>query len=219
MKRLGKIQFAAIFALIATLFGTPSVRAEWITIAISGQVEYVNDQLGNLQNQVHFGDTISGTYTYDSAIFDSNPSSAVGDYEYSVPPAGIWLTAGGFDFRTNATNVNFLVEILNDDGLLNVDAYLIRSYNNSPLYGNVLVDEISWQLDDSTGTALSSVALPLTAPDMSKWSSNNLVITGPKIESIESFGIRATITSATLVPEPATILMLGFGMLLTRRIR
>jgi hypothetical protein len=188
------------------------VQAEMITIAITGQITGVSDQYGHLENKIHVSDTITGTYTYDSAMLDSNPSSTVGDYMYNASPAGISLNCGGFNFRTNPDDVDFLVEILNNDGIRNYDGYLLRSYNNLPLSNGALVNHISWQLDDSTGTALSSEALPFTAPDLGRWNSNVL-----QIFNDNDFGISATITSAVLVPEPATLLLFGIGTLLLRK--
>jgi hypothetical protein len=186
-----------------------------ITIAITGQITGVSDQYGHLENKIHTGDTITGTYSYNSLISDSNPLTTIGDYEYFSSPAGISLNCGGLNFRTNSDNVDFLIEVSNNHTLQS-DNYVIRSYNNQPLYNGTLVQYIEWQLNDSTGTAFSSDALPLTAPDLSKWGSgrydNQLVITG-----YNDFGISAKVTSAVLIPEPITAFLLGFGIILAKR--
>jgi len=79
------------------------------------------------------------------------------------------------------------------------------------------IDYISWVLVDSTHTALSSDALPVTEPTLTKWDRNDLAISG-----YDSLGhgiyIQGTVTQA--VPEPATsILLLTAGVLLLRRRR
>jgi hypothetical protein len=197
-KKLAKIVLAILFCFVCV-----PVRAEMVTIAISGQITSVDDQYGHLENKIHVNDTFSGTYTYDSTMLDSNPSSTVGDYWYSSNLCGVSLNIGGFNFKTDPTNVNFLVEVSNNNTLQS-DNYLLYSYNNLPLSNGVLVDHILWQLDDSTGTALSSDALPLTAPDLSKWNSSYLYIDSSRGGE---FTISATITSAVLIPEPATLLL------------
>jgi hypothetical protein len=213
MKKLLKTRISILLAILFCFVCVP-VQAEMITIAITGQITVVDDQYGHLEHKIHSGDTITGTYSYDSAMLDSSPSSALGDYVYNVSPAGISLNCGGFNFRTNSDNVDFLIEI-SDNYTLQSDNYLLRSYNNLPLSNGALVDHIFWQLDDSTGTALSSDALPLTAPDLSKWGSgrydNQLGIVG------REFGIGATVTSAVLIPEPITVFLLGFGIILAKR--
>jgi hypothetical protein len=73
----------------------------------------------------------------------------------------------------------------------------VISYNNLfavSAMGEFVTNTIDWQLDDSTQTALSSTALPRTAPVLSNWQS----IFGLSISSMgdDSFLIRANVTSA-----------------------
>jgi len=182
-------------------------QAQLITIAISGHVTSVSDFSSQLGGQIHIGDAITGTYTYDSATPDSDPSGN-GDYWHYSSPTGISLNIRGINFRTDPINVNFLVEVGNS-------YYLLRSYHNLPLSNGTPVQHISWQLTDPTGSGLSSDALPLAAPDLSKWVGNRLSITGPDC-SPQYFSIGATITSAS-IPEPASAFVLGLGTLLIRR--
>ena len=122
---------------------------------------------------------------------------------------------GGFTFQTDPDNVDFLITILNNHN--GGDMYCLLNYNNLPLSNGVYVENIAWQLDDYSGTALSSDALPVTPPVLANWPDTlaHLNITfGYKGSSY----IRAEVTSA--VPEPATVLLLALGsLLLTRRRR
>lgn len=117
----------------------------------------------------------------------------MGDYQHSTHPFGITLNVGGFVFRTDPNNVNFLVEIVNDHGNPASDNYLLRSYNNIFDVGSSSVTHISWQLDDPTLTALSSQALPTVPPVLADWQS----VVGLTIVSGEFF-IRSHVTSANL---------------------
>ena len=60
--------------------------------------------------------------------------------------------------------MNFLVEIADNHG--GRDNLVARSYVNLPVDG-VEVASITWQLDDSTQSLVSSTALPADAPDLS----------------------------------------------------
>ena len=91
--------------------------------------------------------------------------------------------------------MDFLLEVVNN--YQNLDNYVVISYNNLfavSAMGEFVTNIIDWQLDDPTQTALSSTALPRTAPVLSDWES-------PFGLSISSMGddfflIRANVTSA-----------------------
>lgn len=188
-------------------------QATLITIEITAEVDAVYDPSGYLEGNIGVGDTITGTYSYESTTLDTNPSPYVGDYEHFASPAGIFLSVGEFDFTTDLANVAFLVEIINDytSGGLH-DSYILRSYSNLPLSNEVSVDHISWSLRDSSATALSSTDLPTTAPVLDAWlSRNELRLEGERLGYI----IDAHVTSA--IPEPATIVLFAIGALLSRQ--
>jgi hypothetical protein len=171
-----------------------------ITINITAQVETVEDPDNILGGAINVGDTITGTYTYDPTTADSNAAPTVGDYQHTSSPCGITVNAGGFVFRTDPSNVRFIVEICNDHGTPTArDNYLLRSYNNLPLSNGALVEHIAWQLDDPTATALSSEALPTTPPILTHWESIfGLTLTGhdPGDPTGSDYFVRAHVTAA-----------------------
>jgi len=205
-----------IIGAIVLCVALAPVRADLITIAISGQVTGVSDEYNLFGGQISVNDVISGTYTYDSAISDSDPWEMRGYYVFHSAPAGISLNVGNFNFRTNSNSVDFYIEIVNNE-LAGTDDYAVRSYNNLPLPGDIPVDHIVWQLSDYTGTALSSDVLPLTAPDLSKWEPLFGIGIGSQRDRDTLFEIQAVVATATLVPEPATLLTLLFGSLFIRK--
>jgi len=209
-----------IIAIVAVMLGlvlySSLAEGALITIQIEGVVDNVMDVGNYLEGKIKVGDTFTGSYTYDSDTPDSSPLDLVqGNYWHYNPPAGISLNVGGFDFKTDPANVEFHVAIRNDIQPGGSDIYALGSSNNLLLSNGTSVEGITWQLYDPTGNALSSDALPTTAPVLEDWQSNVLHIYGYK----DRFHIYATVTSAQIIPEPATILMLGFGCLLLRKIR
>ena len=170
--------------------------ATLITINITAEVADINDPGNILDGAVEVGDTIKGSYTYDSTTPDSNEASTVGDYQHSDPPNGIKLNVGEVLFRTDPSNVDFLVEIVNDHGDPASDNYLLRSHNN--ISNGPPVTHIAWQLDDPTLAALSSDDLPTVPPVLTDWQSVfGLTIEGEDFESGSSYLIRSHVTSAT----------------------
>jgi len=188
----------------------PPSEATLITIEITAEVDSVRDEANYLDGQINPGDIITGTYIYESTTPDSSPSDPVqGNYWNYAPPAGISLTVGGFNFTTDSSNVVFCVFIRNDN-ISGDDIYGINSRNNLPLSNGTLVDYIRWQLNDHTASALSSDALPTTAPILGQWQANDL-----RLETDRAFLIHAHVTSA--IPEPATILLFALGALFLRK--
>jgi hypothetical protein len=203
------------------LFSFTPVRAEIIQIGLTGQVNYITDPCNLLENVVHQGDLITGFYIYNSLTPDSEPSENIGFYQHSTAPYGMSLTIGSLVFQTDWTNVDFSIGILNNY-FYNYDQYSVTSHNNLPLNNGVTVDGIGLSLDDpSVGAAISSVALPLTAPDLSKWPSKVLWVDGsmyPFTCELQ-FYINGHVTSAYLIPEPTTLILLVTGGLLLNRRR
>lgn len=177
-------------------------HAEDICVAISAEVTQVEDLDGVLGNTIHPGDEITGFYIYNSTAQDSNTLATVGDYWHASQPYGITLGANGVEFKTDPNNVQFLVEIVNDHPpthpSLARDNYLLRSYNNVFSVAGT-TGHISWQLDDSTTSALSSEALPTDPPALADWQSIfGLTIDGFSDDFFSWFFIRSHVTSAQL---------------------
>ena len=208
---IGAFLWFLVSGLLAVLLvpfaagGSTAASATTITVNITAEVALVVDWDEMLGGAINVGDTITGTYTYDSATSDSNPLPTVGDYWHSSPPNGITVNAGGFVFETDPSNVSFVVEIVNDHGSPPMDNHLLRSYNNLPLSNGALVDEIAWQLDDASATALSSDALPAVPPTLGDWESTwglTLMGSDPDPWGFDHFAVRAHVTSANLATPP-----------------
>lgn len=195
MKRHSKF-ITGLVSCVLAIGLTLEVHAEPVCVAITAEVAYVDDRDGVLDGAINVGDVITGTYVYESTTPDTNQLPTVGDYWHTTAPFGITLNAGGFVFRTDPANVNFLVEIANDHGTPASDNYLLRSYKNIFDIGSNSNNHISWQLDDPTLAALSSEALPTVPPVLSDWQSSF----GLDIESgsFSEFLIRSHVTSAKL---------------------
>jgi len=188
---------AAIIITVLLLANGSPAQAEVITIAIEATVDWVDDPCDYLEGNITPGDIITGTYTYDSDTANSSTTPTVGSYWHYDSPFGMELNAGGFEFKTDPANVEFLVQIVNDHGVLEYDGYLLRSYNNLPLSNGVPVDHISWQLDDYSGQAISSTDLTTSAPVLANWDQP----IGLRLESDRRFHVQSQVTSAYVIPE------------------
>ena len=93
------------------------------------------------------------------------------------------------------------------------------SYDNIPFSETIGIDIIALDLYDPTATALSSTDLPIIAPILSDWSRVLLEIISEKTASPDyyQFSIYADLTSAEIIPEPTTLILLSTGILLLRK--
>jgi len=216
-----RLGYITVFLAALVLF-CGSSYADLITISITAQVGRIDDDSNLFGGQIQVGDTITGFYTYDTDTPDGASTPDAGDYWFYNWPCGISLNVSGFSFKSDPNNTEFYVGIGNDnpwyDPNINQDTFVLRSNNNLPVYNDIYANEIDWTLDDYTGNALSSDALPTTAPVLEDWSGDwGIRIWGGK-PGVGSFFIWTyAIAEVELVPEPATILLLGLGAFALRK--
>jgi hypothetical protein len=211
MRKTSRFMVLTIAVLCGLALSPSDAQAALVTIQIEAVVDSVEDRSNYLEGNIGVGDLITGFYVYESTTPDSSPSDPVqGNYWHYAPPAGIALTVGGFNFMTDPFNTAFHVAVRNSS--TREDSYWLATHNNLPLSNGTPVDYIFWQLNYNTGNALSSDALPTTAPLLGDCQTNVLGIDADRM-----YGITAHVTSA--IPEPCTILLFGLGTMLLRKRR
>jgi hypothetical protein len=144
-----------------------AVETNTRTFHFTGHLTLVDDQAGATAYQVN--DTFSGSYTYDLLATDSNTDDTVGDYNFSMAGDGLTVTLDGDTFQTDPSAIDggFYIEVVNRDASSG-DGYLVDTRHVSESVDWVC-GIIRWQLDDADGTALSSDALPDTAPNLADY--------------------------------------------------
>ncbi len=189
-----------------------NVYAEPVCISITANVNDVDDMDNILSGSINIGDVVSGTYIYDSMTPDTNLLSTVGDYQHTSAEYGVSLNVNGLNFKTDPSDVDFLVEIVNDHGNPASDNYLFRSYNNIFDVSSVsdmgmeTMNHISWQLDDSTLTANLSDMLPISPPILSDWNQVFGLNISSESMTASGFRVRSTVSSVELcAPDTVTV--------------
>ena len=225
MEGKGRIRVLIAVILTAIIAGpsryVPSCYGGLVIVEFTAEVSDVVDSYGFMQGIVNIGDIVTGTYTYDTSTPDSSPFLGIGRYEYYTPPSGIFIHVGGFKSKTDPDNTDFVVTTENDAYLINGtrDSFRLENNNNLPFGSDIIIDMISLYLGVHNGNALSSDALPTVAPVVADWQLLRVYVGGyvPHIRP-KGFYFIGDITSAHLIPEPATVLLLGMGcMVLLRR--
>jgi hypothetical protein len=206
------------FVFIVLLCCGGLTQAVPITIQISGNITVVaGTGRGSVPNTIHAGSTFTGTYTYDSLASDSDSSVQRGVYQYNSP-YGISINLGGYEFKTAPNHTDgFKIWIRNDEltySSLPMDRYTVGSSEIvSTLPAGFETLGIGWYLTDTTHTALSSDALPTTAPVLTDWNYNSF-----DISCVDSLGRTIDIVG-TVTPEPLTGVLLAMGAFFLRRKR
>jgi hypothetical protein len=152
-------------ALLVTLGA--AAHAQNVTVSFKGTI---TEQQDSPFPEIAVGTPFTGYYTYDlaSTPFSTHPSIAY--YYHAGEPYGITVTIAGRTFKTNPAHGGFYLQIANDwdEYFVIRDIYAVFSSGNPDVDGKP-VTLISWQLQDFGHTALSSLALPSTAPALSQF--------------------------------------------------
>jgi hypothetical protein len=167
-------------ALVGVLIAAVTSRAGTATFGFQATVAEVRDLNLLLGGAVHEGDTITGTFTFNTAAVDKVQFANLGSYDFTSG-LGVAIKAGGLSFRSDPNNVRFHLEIGRGDQNASghPDRFLFRSYNNLALNATTSVDHIAWQIEDATATAISSAKLPTINANLSQWNSvHGLTIQG-----------------------------------------
>lgn len=160
-------------AVLVVMFAPVPVDATAINVKFVAVVDYVSDLFCQCipPGAVSPGDTLLGSYTFDSGTVDSDTSSSTGLYDHATAPYGIIVEHQDYTWETDPLNVNFRITVADDEssggGIR--DRYAVASYSNRPdAFTNQPVAVIYINLIDGTGTAVSSDGLP-SAINLADW--------------------------------------------------
>lgn len=153
------------------------------------------------------GDTVNGSFTYDLATPDSSPpADNLGNYDLSLPDAGITVTLGGL--TVNSTDNVILTDFvrINFDPALNQFNYFTDIAD--PDFDGMTDANFGFLLQDNVVPidALSSDALP-TSFDLGKFGGNKQGF----VQLPDGAGT-LTFAITSIVPEPSTAALVGLGL-------
>jgi hypothetical protein len=207
-----------LLVALLTALAIGAAQATPLTFSFSGTVD--NDPFG-----VFGSATFDGVYTFDSGIPEvlSTPNSRGFADTGSAVSMTVSFT-GTLDPSIAGPYVADTLNIsVNNDFPGPLDQYLVTGTSS---IDNLLAIELT--LDDFTGTAFSTLALPLTPPSLSAFTSVRFALFDGALDNpVEAEGALRTLECVAgcrvvLLPEPCTLLVLvaALGALgLSRKMR
>lgn len=151
--------------------------SEILTVEMQARVTDVYDPAGALQNQVTVGQTVQGSYSYDTTVQDEDSSYQYGSYPQVQ--GGISVTAGSLTFQVQPQFEYYNVMVHPSDwpgyyqGSFRLNA---RGGNSLPSGANV--SSIMIDFSDMHSGAPFSDALPGAAPDLNNYEDRSIMIDG-----------------------------------------
>ena len=175
-----------------------------VTFNFTGAVSQVSTPLFPALNT---GQTLTGSFTYNTATADSNGSSNTGRYNDAITSLSVNLGpfAGTLGTATSL-NSNFVKIVDSSTDTFDLRAPLTGSsvQGHDPLFFRIT-------LKDPSGTVFGNDDLPTTAPSLSSFATNRFRIVFENGSGIAK--VRGSLTALTAVPLPPAVILFGAGLI------
>ncbi len=194
---------------IVILLGAGAAKAELITYYFGGSIGSISDPTGALAGAVEVGDSFSGSYSLDLATPDAYPQNPVLGRYISVD-AHMDLDVGSISIH--ATGNGLRASVWDDDW--NWDGF---DFTSDPLTtGQLVVNEFSVAITDSTSNAFASDALPVLV-DIAAFDGRSFSFNGYELDGGQFFVGGSVAYFFTPEPEMFITVSLAVAPLLSRR--
>lgn len=197
-----KLGFTASLLLLASIVITPANAAS-ITFNFTGIVTGVGAQLGTTGDTTFSGQTLSGSYTFNSATAGVGGGTIM---TYNGTISNLVVNIGSYSATLGAGVPNF-IQVTN---LPTLDSYTMQApFTGSTVNGRT-PQYFAIELADPTHTAFTNVLLPTTPPNLGAFATKDfrLVFNGGPVATVSG-----VLTSLTAVPLPAAVILFGAGLI------
>ncbi|BCA53551.1 hypothetical protein W02_06910 [Nitrospira sp. KM1] len=202
-KHLIALTGASALALTLMSGALPSHQASaaLLQFAFTGAVGEVSPSVFPALNT---GQTLSGSFTFQSTTPDSNPGANIGLYNGAIQ--GLTVNLGSFTGTLGSGSNAIRIQ-----NLPSMDSFALTA----PLSGNSVQGfaplQFHIELDNNNGTAFTSAALPTTPPSLSSFASNQFRLVFE--DASGNVRARGSLTSLTAVPLPAAVMLFSAGLI------
>ena len=211
--------YVGLVALALNLSAAVPGRADFIQVGFTGEVTGVSDPLGIFNNTFGVGSPVTGSYAYTpSGMFALPPTSTAATYLSTAGSRNLLVRLGGVTLQTFPSP--FLRLRVTDGDPSIGDQYAVGSSTQFPsAFGfpadpdiSLTYPDVELTLTDPAGSALSSLALPLSAPNSAAFATRigSVIIRNADTDDVLAEA-RFSIRTIAAVPEPGSMVLLGTG--------
>ena len=221
---LREFRIRRAFSLAVALMALAAIeaapcRADSVQVRFTGEVTDVTDTLGLFNNTFAVGSPVTGKYAYTPSGMFELPGA--------TPVFTIYVTAGGS--RNLSVNLGGValdsfpspllrLGVTNDDPVIG-DQYLVGGITDYPSAFTSLDDplltfpDLVLTLTDPTGSALPSLAPPMSAPAAATYATRIGTVTISNADTDEVLAqAKFSISDIATIPEPATVTLFLIGV-------
>jgi hypothetical protein len=200
------VMIAGALFIGSGLAAAPAMAAS-MTFNFTGAV---SDVSAALFPHLTAGHSLTGSYTFNTATIDSNPSANIGRYNGTIQALTVNLvpTIGSTYTATLGSAGSNFIEIRNQPSS---DRYLVQAPLTGPLVNGYSPLRFRIELIDPTATAFGNDLLPSTPPSLSSFAASRFRIVFE--DGSGNARVRGTLTSLTAVPLPTAVILFGAGLL------
>ena len=164
----------------------------------------VSDVHASLFPTFNTSQTLTGSYTFNDATPDSNPSPGIGRYNGTIQ--ALTVTLGSYTATLGNSGSNF-IEIRNQ---VSSDRYEVRAPLTGPIVNGFSPLRFRIELIDPSATVFNNTNLPTTAPSLSSFAASRFRIIFE--DGNGNARVRGALTSLTVVPLPTAVVLFGAGL-------
>lgn len=189
----------AVTAGVVILLGARAAQAELITFAFTGGLTQCTDPNNVLGGGVTIDDSLTGTLLFESNTPDSDSNPTRGSYEFAG--GSLVVQVGNLTIQSDAPYIRLGQYFSGSD-------YTISAPFPIPIQDFNIVEFYAVRLTNMTVPVFADDDLPSTPPDLSGFPTRYFWIQGRRPGEAEVFTLRGDIETLTLVPEPASFLLM-----------
>lgn len=180
--------------------------ADFVQFNFSGAVSHVSTPLFPALNA---GQTLSGSFTYDTATPDSNGSPSIGRYNDAITLLSVNLGPFAGTLGAESPGNNNFVRVVNSS----TDTFDVRAPLTGSLVGSYEPLYFRITLKDPSGAVFGDTSLPTltTAPSLSSFATDRFRIVFENGSGIAK--VRGSLTALTAVPLPPAVILFGAGLI------